>query len=210
MEAGVYLISNNVNGKCYVGSSIHLTQRRKEHFSKLMHNKHGNAHLQNAYNKYGREAFEFEILETLSIDDNIKENLLKREQFWIDNLKPEYNILLVAGSSLGYHHSDGTKQKISKSTTGVKKSEEHAKHIREGQKGRVFTEDHKKKLSEAAKRRKRQSNHAIISIDGIIYNSLKEASEITGVKYNTIQKRLKNPKFPNYYYVKFGSRQPKI
>ena len=210
MEAGVYLISNNVNGKCYVGSSIHLTQRRKEHFSRLMHNKHENAHLQNAYNKYGREAFEFEILETLSIDDNIKENLLKREQFWIDNLKPEYNILLVAGSNLGYHHSDETKQKISKSTTGLKKSEEHAKHIREGQKGRVFTEDHKKKLSEAAKRRKRQSNHAIISIDGIIYNSLKEASEITGVKYNTIQKRLKNPKFPNYYYVKFGSRQPKI
>lgn len=210
MEAGVYLISNNVNGKCYVGSSIHLTQRRKEHFSRLMHNKHENIHLQNAYNKYGREAFEFEILEILSIDDNIKENLLKREQFWIDNLKPEYNILLVAGSNLGYHHSDETKQKISKSTTGVKKSEEHAKHIREGQKGRVFTEDHKKKLSEAAKRRKRQSNHAIISIDGIIYNSLKEASEITGVKYNTIQKRLKNPKFPNYYYVKFGSRQPKI
>lgn len=79
MEAGVYLISNNVNGKCYVGSSIHLTQRRKEHFSRLMHNRHENIHLQNAYNKYGREAFEFEILETLSIDDNIKENLLKRE-----------------------------------------------------------------------------------------------------------------------------------
>nr|DAJ71536.1 MAG TPA: group I intron endonuclease [Caudoviricetes sp.] len=28
MEAGVYLISNNVNGKCYVGSTIHLDQRR--------------------------------------------------------------------------------------------------------------------------------------------------------------------------------------
>lgn len=29
MEAGVYLISNNVNGKCYVGSTIHLDQRRR-------------------------------------------------------------------------------------------------------------------------------------------------------------------------------------
>lgn len=27
MEAGVYLISNNVNGKCYVGSTVHLDQR---------------------------------------------------------------------------------------------------------------------------------------------------------------------------------------
>lgn len=209
MEAGVYLISNNVNGKCYVGSTVHLDQRRREHFSRLANNKHINAHLQNAYNKYGREAFDFEILETIDIDDNIKDKLLKREQFWIDNLKPEYNILLVAGSNLGYHHTDETKRKISESTTGVKKSEEHAKHIREGQSGRVLTEEHKAKLSEAAKHRKSPSNHAIISIDGVIYNSLKEASEATGIKYNTIQKRLKNPNFSNYYYVKFGNQPPK-
>ena len=209
MEAGVYLISNNVNGKCYVGSTVHLDQRRREHFSRLANNKHINAHLQNAYNQYGREAFDFEILETIDIDDNIKDKLLKREQFWIDNLKPEYNVLLVAGSNLGYHHTEETKKKISESTTGVKKSEEHAKHIREGQSGRVLTEEHKAKLSEAAKHRKSPSNHAIISIDGVIYNSLKEASEATGVKYNTIQKRLKNPNFSNYYYVKFGNQPPK-
>lgn len=209
MEAGVYLISNNVNGKCYVGSTVHLDQRRREHFSRLANNKHVNVHLQNAYNKYGREAFDFEVLETIGIDDNIKDKLLKREQFWIDNLKPEYNILLVAGSNLGYHHTEETKKKISESTTGVKKSEEHAKHIREGQSGRVLTEEHKAKLSEAAKHRKSPSNHAIISIDGVIYNSLKEASEATGVKYNTIQKRLKNPNFSNYYYVKFGNQPPK-
>lgn len=209
MEAGVYLISNNVNGKCYVGSTVHLDQRRREHFSRLANNKHINAHLQNAYNKYGREAFNFEILETIDIDDNIKDKLLKREQFWIDNLKPEYNVLLVAGSNLGYHHTEETKKKISESTTGVKKSEEHAKHIREGQSGRVLTEEHKAKLSEAARHRKSPSNHAIISIDGVIYNSLKEASEATGVKYNTIQKRLKNPNFSNYYYVKFGNQPPK-
>lgn len=34
-------------------------------------------------------------------------------------------------------------------------------------------------------------------------------SEATGVKYNTIQKRLKNPNFSNYYYVKFGNQPPK-
>lgn len=209
MEAGVYLISNNVNGKCYVGSTIHLDRRRLEHFSSLANNKHPNRHLQNAYNKYGVNAFEFEILETILIDDNIKKTLLSREQFWIDNLKPEYNILPVAGSSLGYRHTEETKKKISQSTTGVKKSEEHAKHIREGQSGRVLTEEHKAKLSEAAKHRKSPSNHAIISIDGVIYNSLKEASEATGVKYNTIQKRLKNPNFNNYYYVKFGNQPPK-
>lgn len=34
------------------------------------------------------------------------------------------------------------------------------------------------------------SHHSIISIDGVVYNSLKEASEKTGIKYNTIQKRI--------------------
>ena len=109
MIAGVYTITNTSNGKIYVGSTIHVDRRRLEHFSALKYNKHINKHLQNAYNKYGRESFEFEVIETLEITDSIKEDLLAREQFWIDNLKPEYNVLLVAGSNLGYHHTDETK-----------------------------------------------------------------------------------------------------
>lgn len=207
MRAGVYKISNSSNGKCYIGSSIDIDRRRLEHFSALLHNKHINQHLQNAYNKYGRECFEFEIIEIVEITDNIKQNLLSREQFWIDNIKPEYNILLVAGSTLGYHHTEETKRRISKTTTGVKKSAEHSRHISEGQKGKILTEEHKEKLSQAAKKRKSMSHHSIISIDGIIYNSLKEASEKTGIKYNTIQKRLKNPNFTNYFYVKYLDNQ---
>lgn len=206
MKAGIYRIINSSNGKCYVGSSIDINRRRLEHFSALLHNRHVNNHLQNAYNKYGKDSFIFEVIENLEITDNIKEDLLEREQFWIDNLRPEYNILLVAGSTLGYHHTEETKQKISNSTKGVKKSAEHAKHIKEGQQGRVLTQEHKEKLSQSAKNRKSMSHHSIISIDGMIYNSLKEASERTGVKYNTIQKRLKNPNFGNYFYVKYPNK----
>lgn len=206
MKAGIYRIINSSNGKCYVGSSIDINRRRLEHFSALLHNRHVNNHLQNAYNKYGKDSFIFEVIENLEITDNIKEDLLEREQFWIDNLRPEYNILLVAGSTLGYHHTEETKQKISNSTKGVKKSAEHTKHIKEGQQGRVLTQEHKEKLSQSAKNRKSMSHHSIISIDGIIYNSLKEASERTGVKYNTIQKRLKNPNFGNYFYVKYPNK----
>lgn len=45
MEAGIYKIMNNVNGKCYVGSSIDLHQRRLQHFAALKYNKHINKHL---------------------------------------------------------------------------------------------------------------------------------------------------------------------
>jgi hypothetical protein len=39
--------------------------------------------------------------------------IIQREQYFIDLLKPQYNILHVAGSSLGYLHSADTKKKIS-------------------------------------------------------------------------------------------------
>lgn len=48
MDSGIYRIINSVNGKCYVGSSIDLNRRRKEHFYHLENNSHPNIHLQNA------------------------------------------------------------------------------------------------------------------------------------------------------------------
>ena len=46
--------------------------------------------------------------------------------------------------------------------------------------------------------------------DGVVYNSIKEASEKTKVKYNTIQRRLKNPNFPNYFYIKYPNKNVDI
>lgn len=44
--------------------------------------------------------------------------MIFREQYYIDLLKPEYNICLIAGSTLGKKHSESTKEKISKSIKG--------------------------------------------------------------------------------------------
>lgn len=55
--SGVYQIYNTVNGKRYIGSSIHIEQRFKEHLRNLRANKHVNAHLQSAWNKYGEHSF---------------------------------------------------------------------------------------------------------------------------------------------------------
>lgn len=54
--SGVYQIYNTVNGKRYIGSSIHIEQRFKEHLRNLRANKHVNAHLQSAWNKYGEHS----------------------------------------------------------------------------------------------------------------------------------------------------------
>lgn len=207
MKAGIYRFVNTATGDCYVGSSSDLNRRRLQHLNSLRKNKHHSYRFQEAWNDYGETQFDYEVLEELEITENLKDQLFNREQYWINIIEPEYNILPAAGSTLGYHHTEETKRKISETTTGVKKSAEHSKHISEGQKGKLLTEEHKEKLSQAAKKRKNMSHHSIISIDGIIYNSLKEASEKTGIKYNTIQKRLKNPNFTNYFYVKYSDNQ---
>jgi group I intron endonuclease len=63
--------------------------------------------------KKGYSNFTLEILEYCDSAD-----LLKREQYYIDKLNPEYNILKTAGSSLGFKHSDETRAKISNSLAG--------------------------------------------------------------------------------------------
>lgn len=79
-KSGIYIIRNLVNGKVYVGSSVDLCRRKEQHLSDLRRGSHINAHLQRAYNHYGLESFEFEVLE--QVEDTT--SLIAREQHWID------------------------------------------------------------------------------------------------------------------------------
>lgn len=112
-SSGIYQIKNIITDKTYIGSAVNLKHRMAVHKSHLKLNKHGNSYLQNAFNKYGEDNFISEILFTCP-----KEELLRLEQYHIDNYKPEYNILKVAGSTLGFKHSDEFKKKISERMKG--------------------------------------------------------------------------------------------
>lgn len=93
---GIYKILNIVNNKFYIGSTNRIFgERWAQHKTELNKNKHKNSYLQNAYNKYGKESFiyiEHEILNNIKNVNKIRE----REQYWVDNLKPEYNLSCVA------------------------------------------------------------------------------------------------------------------
>ena len=60
--SGIYKIANLVNGKRYIGGSVNLKHRLVCHKSGLRRGRHKNPHLQNAWNKYGEENFEFKII----------------------------------------------------------------------------------------------------------------------------------------------------
>src|SRR3546814_3147532 len=86
-DSGIYQIRNFRNGKLYIGSARDLKQRRATHFKLLGENRHHCRHLQAAWNKYGAEAFVFELVEHVGHVDR----LIPREQHYIDTRQPEYN-----------------------------------------------------------------------------------------------------------------------
>jgi group I intron endonuclease len=77
-----------------------------------------------ALRKYGFSKFSLEILEYCNIED-----LLKREQYYIDLLKPEYNICKIAGSPLGRIVSEATRAKLRIANTGYKHTKEALEKI---------------------------------------------------------------------------------
>jgi group I intron endonuclease len=95
--SGIYKIRSITNNKEYIGSSVNIYKRFKDHKRLLKRNKHHSHHLQNHFNKYGEDDLEFTIIELVN-DISL---LILKEQHYIDSLKPKFNICLVAGSPLG-------------------------------------------------------------------------------------------------------------
>lgn len=141
---GIYQIKHIASGKIYIGSATNIYKRWNFHKETLRNKTHHNGRLQNAWNKYGEEAFEFSIIETCFIFA-----LIFREQHYMDALKPFYNIAKVAGSALGVKHTDETRAKMSAIMKGRVMTEEHKRNLSIAGKGRVFTKEHLENMSKA-------------------------------------------------------------
>mgnify|MGYP001336611734 FL=1 len=100
---GIYQIRNIANEKKYIGESEDIARRWMEHIKELVNNKHCNFKLQADFNKYGINSFNFDVLEIITPDNELKgENiyiskikLLAREHFYINKfntINTGYNI----------------------------------------------------------------------------------------------------------------------
>jgi group I intron endonuclease len=124
MTIGIYKITNTVNGKFYIGSSkLSIERRMIIHKSLLKSNKHGNKHLQSAWNEYGEHNFKFEIYEVMSDKDLV----LQREEILINETRSYekdigYNKLRKTAENpmlnkkthgmLGKKHTEKSREKI--------------------------------------------------------------------------------------------------
>lgn len=160
--SGVYLIVNTINGKMYVGSAKRFSARWSVHRSELNGGKHDNRHLQNAWNKYGADAFTFREWEAVELD-----RLIEREQFWIDYFdatRRGYNLSPVAGNTLGVKYTDEAKRRISVAKTGKPLppfSAEHRRKIGLANKGKVVSAATRAKLRQASLAQERRTGYTL-------------------------------------------------
>lgn len=108
--SGIYEIQNMRNGKRYIGQSKNLYRRQCSHLTKLKQGIHPNKHLQNAWNKYGEDAFQFHVLEYCPL-----EKLNLKECFWIDFYQTNrigYNIRIDPVNNRGVKWSKEHRRKM--------------------------------------------------------------------------------------------------
>lgn len=147
MQSGIYRIRNAANSKVYVGSAVNLAARWRQHLSLLRRGLHHSVKLQRAWNKYGESAFDFTVLEYAPGDSQ----LVKVEQRWIDQVRPEYNIAKKAGSRLGVPLGAEARAKMSAVRIGKRPTEETRQKMSAWQLGRKRSEETCLKISESKK-----------------------------------------------------------
>jgi len=135
-NSGIYKIQSVIKPeRFYIGSAVNFKDRWNNHISQLRKNIHHSKKLQRHYNKYGELDLVFIITEPC-----FPQFLIIREQYYIDTLKPYFNICPKANSQLGIKRSKEVCRKMSISMQGKNKS-----------KGRIMNEETKQKISIANK-----------------------------------------------------------
>jgi group I intron endonuclease len=121
-KSGIYMWTNNINGKQYIGSFINLRIRFLQYFNTNCLIRDNSMQICRALLKHDYSNFSLTILEYCS-----PEKCVEREDHYFCSLPHEYNILPKAGSSLGHKHFDETKTKISDSLKGNTHSDDTKK-----------------------------------------------------------------------------------
>jgi group I intron endonuclease len=139
----VYLVTNKVNGKRYVGQTTGLLHKRWKQHGKPSNNR--NTYFVNAIQKYGREKFKVEVLRVC----HSKPEMDRVEKFYIlklSTLRPGgYNLTTGGEGTPGHTVSKAGRLRMKNAHLGKKHSEEHKINISKALK-LAYKEDRHKKV----------------------------------------------------------------
>lgn len=185
-RTGIYRWVHIESGKSYIGSSIKLNVRFKQYFNynHISYPKR-NLIIYKALLKHGYAGFRLEILEYCS-----HEILLQREQYYFDKFSPDYNILKVAGSPLGYRHSEAAKKLISIASKNRKVSESSRDLKRDALLGKKLDKEHLEKMSLSNKLRQSVLLTNSETGDVKVFSSMADAGVYLGISRVSVKKYL--------------------
>ena len=179
----IYKATNLVNGKVYIGQTVRsLDERMSEHL------RHSKTIFDKALKKYGISNFRVEIIdEAQSVDE-----LNAKERYWIDKYKSfgknGYNMCEGGSNTIGYHHTDNAKTKMSIAKKQIYQGEgnpfygkchtlESRAKMSKSRKGRIITPEWRKHISQSSNNKRKVRNIETKEI----FNSIKEAADKYGI-----------------------------
>ncbi|WP_170932616.1 NUMOD3 domain-containing DNA-binding protein [Desulfosporosinus sp. FKB] len=167
---GIYKITQLSTGRIYIGQTKYrFIERYWHHVWKLKHNSHDNKYLQNVWNKYGENDFEFEVVHILKKDEDLNELEIMYIKTY-DTYNNGFNLTIggdgkrecpmseeakkIVGEknrihNLGRRHSEETKRKMRESSPHRKMTREHAKRILAIRTGFIYSEESRQKMRDA-------------------------------------------------------------
>jgi len=170
IEIGIYKIQSRIKpSRVYIGSSVNIYNRWRQHRYDLRHNNHSSRTLQRHFNKYGEMDLEFSIVCICDRENLIPENgVIWLEQCYIlaykepSKLKPYFNANITAGSNIGLKHTKKSKAKISLAQIGRTPSvmsEEGRRRNSESKMGNTYGKGNKGRHHSMAARKKISIGH---------------------------------------------------
>ena len=195
-KSGIYKISNKVDSRIYIGSSNCLRRRYLYHRSHLKRNASTSHHLQRFCNKYSINMLIFTVLEIVP-----QELLIEKENQYIADLKPEFNLMQQAVYVKGGKRKP---EEIVKISEGTKNAFDNGRVI--WNKGITMTDEQKqcyKGCSKGIPRPPRGEPLCLYEQDGVTlimcYNSATEACKDLNISmsniYQNISGRSKTTKY---------------
>ena len=129
-KSGIYCIENMINHKKYIGQSININRRWKNHIRNLNNGCHNNVYLQNAWNKYGSDNFYFYILEQCNQEDLDVREIFYIDLFNTDDRNSGYN-LKSGGQNGGSKYSEESRKKMSETHKELYKDEKNIEILKQ-------------------------------------------------------------------------------
>ena len=212
----IYKITNKKNKKVYIGQTVrNLDERIKEHL------RHQTTYLDKHFNNRNIKDFDIIVIDYAKTIEELND----KEEYWVnfyDCLIPKgYNMCNGGGNTIGFHHKEESKNKMSKSKRSMYIGENNPFY------NKTHSDEQKEKWSkerkglahltdeQIIKLRESHFTRKVLNVDtGEMFDSIKEAAERYGLKATHITRVCKGKRKTTggyrFEYVMHGNTVPSL